>query len=230
MKRPELDFGAWKIQFDARLRKDRHAARSWRRLSDANLDMESVGGQLWLACDFERSPGYQFTLSMGSAFKDQARRADRLAKRLAEDVEDIKTVCGSSAPPDLLAKLVILADELDSSAKTLRKRASKRFLNPSFFLAAVIKDVREKTNRSFYGELSCLLDAAYEAHGQEPPALGADALRKFYQRYVKNPRELDLWGSDPGAAFRFALILVVIAVFPEIAKRTQELRKNTGRE
>jgi hypothetical protein len=213
MKRKEPDFDAWKARLDTCLREDRHVARSWKRLSDAGLDMEEVSGLLWLACDFEGGPGYEFISSMGGLFKQQAKEAKRLARRLAEDAKAIKALCGDTAQGELLIKLEALINELQTLEKDLRRRFSKRTLNPTIYRSFLIRELKQKTKRSFYKELSFLLDAAYEAHGQDPPSLGGDALRKSYQRYVENPPKDDPFGSDPAAALVAVLILGIIGTF-----------------
>ena len=146
MKKQEPDFDAWKTRFDMRLREDRHAARSRKRLSDAELDMDVASYFLWLACDFDGSPGYEFTSSWGSILKEQARKTKRLAKRLSDDLKEIEVVCGSGTQSELQAKLKELIDELRADEKKLRSSSSKRSFNPSFFLAALIRSVREKTS------------------------------------------------------------------------------------
>ncbi len=203
----ESDSDAWKLRFREVLRSDHHADKSWQRLASAGLDMEDVSNLLWLACDFEGSPGYHFLSHLSDELKDQAKQSRRLAKRLEEDSKAIRAVCGDSAQRDLLAKLETLISELRSSEREIREGFSKRNLNPTIYRVFLIRDVRQKTKRAFFKELSFLLDAAHKAHGQESPALGAEAIRKFYQRYVEKQYESSGLGSDPAILAIFALVI-----------------------
>ena len=206
----ESNSDAWKLRFSAVLRSDRHADKSWMRLANAGLDMEDVSTLLWLACDFEGSPGYDFISHLGDKFKDQAKQSRRLAKRLAEDAKTIRAVCGDAAQKDLLAKLETCIEELQSSEKEIRERFSKRSFNPAIYRIFLIRDIKEKTKRPFFKEFSFLLDAAYKAHGQEPPALGAEAIRKFYQRYVKKLSAPSVFGCDPATLVTVALAITFL--------------------
>jgi hypothetical protein len=207
----EPDFDDWKLKFDGVLRTDLHAARSWKRLADAGMDMEEVSRLLWLVCDFEGSPGYQIIYQLGGLYTARAIEGRRLAKRLEDDANRIKAFSGQTAKSKLTEELTAVVRELREFDRLVRDQFSARKLSPTVFREWLIRRVKEKTKRSFYKELSFLLDAAYEAYKKEPPALGADALRKSYKRFVENSSGLNSAESNPlltlGIAFAATLLM-----------------------
>lgn len=188
MKEQAPLYEAWKRQFDRLLLRKhyQYANNSWEQLVKKGLDRDVLPFVLWLACDFPGSPGHDATSEFRDESKRKTKETRQLAIRLKADKVAIVKLCGGVAQKDLIAKLDVLTDELETSATELHRFSSKRVCNPSMFRSWLIRQVKNETKRSHYQEISHLLDVAYAAHGKEKPLMGQEVLRMAYSRQTKN--------------------------------------------
>jgi hypothetical protein len=187
----EFDFLKWFRAFRKLVRDDFRAERCLSELQGTSVPTDTLCLVLAFACDFPGSP----TLSGLGAGRKQvfrlAKEYEKLSARLESDSKDLQS-CGLELPIELTAQMMDAANRLRNAATAIRSNLSKQKLNSTFFLVWLISLVKEHTGRARFREIAFLLEAAYRAHGKEPPLITEESLRKTYARFKKN-NPLAVW-------------------------------------
>lgn len=212
-----FDMKKWPLSFRKLVEADAHAARSWRRLTEAGVDPYHLTWLLALSCEFSGNPASALIEDIRTEMLGQVRKALKLADRLETNVEELRDFV-SELPEGLLGKMTEGTNQLRQSAHDARRLVSKHKLNTTFFFAWLITSIQESTGSPRFRDVVNLLAWAYVTYGQEMPDIGEEALRKTYSRFKKESPLKEL--IRPQARTKLLLMAAIFIVFTLLTSDT----------